>query len=99
MAVDRVKFQDILTSQVPEYVKDDFPLLAEFLKQYYVSQEYQGGSFDLAQNIDQYETYLRSEKYVQAKPPPVAVRRPDVSLPKQLPRVQSAPPPKASKTR
>tara|TARA_B100001142_G_scaffold131600_1_gene133153 strand:+ start:4547 stop:16651 length:12105 start_codon:yes stop_codon:yes gene_type:complete len=54
MAVDRVKFQDIIASQVPEFVKDDFPLLVDFLKEYYVSQEYQGGTYDLIRNLDQY---------------------------------------------
>lgn len=54
MAVDRVKFQDIVASQVPQYVQDDFPLLVDFLKQYYVSQEYQSGTYDLIQNLDQY---------------------------------------------
>lgn len=54
MAVDRVKFQDIVSSQVPQFVKDDFPLLVDFLKEYYVSQEYQSGTYDLIQNLDQY---------------------------------------------
>ncbi len=54
MAVDRVKFQDIVESQLPRYVLEDYPLLPEFIKQYYKSQEYQGGTFDLIQNIDQY---------------------------------------------
>lgn len=54
MAVDRVKFQDIVSSQVPQYVRDDFPLLVDFLEEYYVSQETQSGSYDLIQNLDQY---------------------------------------------
>ena len=54
MAVDRVKFQDIVESQFPRYVLEDFPLLPEFIKQYYKSQEYQGGTLDLVQNIDKY---------------------------------------------
>lgn len=54
MSVDRIKFQNIVESQVPDYVRDDFPLLVDFLKQYYVSQEYQSGTYDLVQNIDQY---------------------------------------------
>ena len=54
MALDRVKIQDILASQVPEYVKDDFPLLVTFLEEYYKSQEIQSGTFDLIQNLDQY---------------------------------------------
>ena len=54
MSVDRVKFQDIVASQLPTFVRDDFPLLSEFLEQYYVSQETQGATLDLLQNIDKY---------------------------------------------
>ena len=54
MAVDRVRIQDIIENQLPTYVREDFPLLGEFLKQYYLSQEVDGGSYDLIQNLDQY---------------------------------------------
>jgi len=54
MAVDRVKFQDIVASQLPDYVKEDFPLLTDFLQQYYASQEFESGTYDLIQNLDQY---------------------------------------------
>ena len=54
MAVDRVKFQDIVASQLPDYVKEDFPLLTDFLQQYYLSQEIESGTYDLIQNLDQY---------------------------------------------
>ena len=54
MAIDRVKFQNIVSSQVPTYIREDFPLLVNFLEEYYVSQEYQGGSYDLINNLDQY---------------------------------------------
>ena len=54
MSIDRVKFQDIVQSQLPRYVREDFPLLGEFLEKYYVSQEFQGAPADLIQNIDQY---------------------------------------------
>jgi len=54
MAVDRVQFQDIVASQLPRYVREDFPLLTSFLEQYYISQEYQGGVIDLVSNLDQY---------------------------------------------
>jgi len=54
MKIDRVQFQDIVASQLPRYVREDFPLLEEFLQQYYISQEYQGGVLDLVQNLDQY---------------------------------------------
>ena len=35
----KIKFQDIVENQVPRFVRDDFPLLPDFLKSYYVSQE------------------------------------------------------------
>ena len=54
MTVDRVKFQEIVSSQVPRYVREDFPLLTNFLEQYYVSQEHQSGPVDIINNIDQY---------------------------------------------
>ena len=54
MSVDRIKFQNIVESQLPDYVTDDFPLLGEFLRQYYVSQEFESGTYDLIQNLDQY---------------------------------------------
>ena len=54
MTTDRVKFQDIVASQLPSFIRDDFPLLSEFLEQYYISQETQGASLDLLQNIDKY---------------------------------------------
>jgi hypothetical protein len=50
----RVQVQDIVENQLPAFAREDFPLIVEFLKQYYISQEYPGASVDLIQNIDQY---------------------------------------------
>ena len=50
----RVKVQQIIDSQLPEFVLDESPKASEFLKQYYISQEYQGGSVDIVENLDQY---------------------------------------------
>ena len=50
----RVKIQDIVLNQVPEFVLDESPKAVDFLKQYYISQEYQGGPIDIAENLDQY---------------------------------------------
>ena len=50
----RVKVQQIINSQLPEFILDESPKVAEFLKQYYISQEYQGGTVDIAENLDQY---------------------------------------------
>ena len=50
----RVQVNRIVESQLPEFVRSDFPLAVDFLKQYYLSQEFQGGSTDLIDNLDQY---------------------------------------------
>ena len=54
MTEKRVQFSNIVQNQLPAYVRTDFPLISEFLKQYYLAQEYQSGPIDLIQNIDQY---------------------------------------------
>ena len=54
MPQTRVKFSNIVQNQLPDYVQDEFPLVAEFLKSYYQGQEYQSGPLDLIQNIDEY---------------------------------------------
>ena len=50
----RVKIQDIVSNQLPEFVLDESPKAIDFLKQYYISQEYQGGPTDIVENLDQY---------------------------------------------
>jgi len=50
----RVKVQQVIESQLPNFILDENPNAAEFLKQYYISQEYQGGPIDIAENLDQY---------------------------------------------
>lgn len=50
----RVKVQQIVQNQLPEFILDESPNAVEFLKQYYISQEYQGGPVDIAENLDQY---------------------------------------------
>jgi len=54
MTEKRIQFSNIVKSQVPTYVANDFPLISEFLKQYYLSQEFKSAPIDLIQNIDQY---------------------------------------------
>ena len=54
MAEKRVQFQNVVENQLPTYVQTEFPLVSEFLKSYYISQEFQGAPADLIQNIDQY---------------------------------------------
>lgn len=50
----RVKVYDIIESQLPSFILDESPKTSDFLKQYYISQEYQGGPADIAENLDQY---------------------------------------------
>ena len=50
----RVKVQQIIENQLPEFLRSESPKAIDFLKQYYISQEYQGGPVDLADNLDQY---------------------------------------------
>ena len=50
-----VKISDVIENQIPEFISSENPNLSEFLKQYYLSQEYQGGSVDLAENIIDYK--------------------------------------------
>ena len=50
----RVRIQDIVSSQLPEFILTESPLTDDFLKQFYISQEFQGGAMDFASNLDQY---------------------------------------------
>jgi len=50
----RIKVQDVIENQLPEYVLDESPKTVDFLKQYYISQEFQGGVVDIVENLDQY---------------------------------------------
>ena len=62
--LQRVQIQDIIEYQLPAFVRDDFPLVGEFLKQYYISQEYPTAPSDIIQNIDEYvklETLLDTQ--------------------------------------
>ena len=50
----RVQIQEVIENQLPEFILDESPKTAEFLKQYYISQENQGASVDIVENLDQY---------------------------------------------
>ena len=52
--ISKVKIQDILTNQLPEFIRDESPKTVDFLNQYYVSQEYQGGPANLSDNLEKY---------------------------------------------
>jgi len=50
----RVKISQLVQGQLPSYLVQESPKSVDFLKQYYISQEFQGGPTDLIDNLDQY---------------------------------------------
>jgi hypothetical protein len=51
---NKIKIQELVENQVPEFILDENPKFVEFLKQYYISQEYQSASVNILDNIDEY---------------------------------------------
>ena len=62
----RVQVQQILANQLPDYIRAESPKTLDFLKQYYISQEYQGGSINIAENLDRY-TKLQTKCSISMK--------------------------------
>lgn len=54
--IKKVKIQNIVDSQIPEFLSEESSLFKEFLEQYYISQEHQTGAVDLAENISYYKS-------------------------------------------
>jgi hypothetical protein len=50
----RIKVNEIISNQIPEFILDENPKFLDFLKQYYISQEFEGGPSDIIENLDQY---------------------------------------------
>ena len=51
---NKVQIQDIIDNQIPEFIASESPKFSEFLKQYYISQEIQGGNVDIVENLPYY---------------------------------------------
>ena len=66
MSETRVQLNSVVSSQLPAYVREDFPLVSTFLKQYYLGQEYKSGPVDLIQNIDEYIKLDNSSNTVES---------------------------------
>jgi hypothetical protein len=54
MTSTRVKISSVIENQLPDFVREEFPLVEEFLSTYYSSLENDGQAIDILQNIDQY---------------------------------------------
>lgn len=50
----KIKISSIVESQLPLFVREEYPLVTELLTEYYRSLEFKGSSYDILQNIDQY---------------------------------------------
>ena len=66
MTLKKVQINKIVKNQLPEYVREDFPLVGEFLSAYYKGQEYQGGPIDLVNNIDSYIKLSENGNIIQS---------------------------------
>ena len=66
MAENRVQFNNIVQNQLPQYVREEYPLIEEFLKQYYIAQEFDGAPVDLIQNIDKYISLDKTTNLVES---------------------------------
>lgn len=69
--IKKVKVQSIIESQIPEFLNEESPLFAEFLKQYYTSQEFETGSITLSRNIPEYKNidFFNEENFYTEKNP------------------------------
>ena len=65
-SLTKVKINEVVESQIPEVIGDSNPLLGEFIKQYYISQEHQGGAIDIAENLVEYKSldFLNTENLI-----------------------------------
>ena len=66
MAENRVQFNNIVQNQLPQYVREEYPLIEEFLKQYYIAQEFDGAPIDLIQNIDKYISLDKTTNLIES---------------------------------
>ena len=53
--IKKVRIQDVLDSQIPEYLREDSPLFKVFLSEYYNSLTHKSGAIDLSKNIKEYK--------------------------------------------
>ena len=62
-SITKVKIHEIVRGQIPQSIATENPNFENFLEQYYVSQEFQGGTVDIADNIIEYKSldFLNNE--------------------------------------
>ena len=63
----KVQVNQVISSQLPSFVQEENPLFVDFLKTYYLGEEYQGGNIDIIQNFNDYqkaETFSGNENLI-----------------------------------
>ena len=66
-SLQKIKINQVIHSQLPSFVQEENPLFVDFLKTYYLGQEYRGGNIDIVQNLNQYqkvETFSGNENLI-----------------------------------
>jgi hypothetical protein len=55
----KIKIQSLVENQLPSFIQEENQNFVAFLKQYYVSQEFQGSVVDIIRNLS---TYIKTEE-------------------------------------
>lgn len=55
-SITKVKIHEVVRGQIPQSIATENPNFENFLEQYYISQEFQGGTVDIADNIIEYKS-------------------------------------------
>ena len=53
-AVKTKRISTLIETQLPEFISTEYELFSKFLTKYYESQEVQGGTLDIINNIQKY---------------------------------------------
>ena len=62
---NKVKISNILSSLIPDFIEVDNPKFKEFLEQYYIFEEREYGTTNIADNLSEYKnitTFLRASE-------------------------------------
>ena len=81
MSEKRVQFNNIVQNQLPSYVRDEFPLISEFLKSYYQSLEFKGAPIDLIENIDRYIKLNETTNLIESTTLSIDISELDTTIP------------------
>lgn len=54
-SINRVQVNEVIDNQIPDFIANDNPEFVDFMRQYYISQEFQGGVIDIAESLQDYK--------------------------------------------